>query len=196
MLLNPNAGLLACPRCHGSRRSQEGSSLVEYAFILILFFSLIFGISGFGHALYVYHAVNNAAKEGTRWAAVNGYSCNDDSSCNGTNGMNSGAASSTDISTYVTTQLPASLDQTLVRVIPTWTAPSGSPDVCTKSVAKSDGSGNIGPLNNYPGCTVSVQVSYPYNFNFPLIPAITTRTAPCASAGLCLSSTSEMVISH
>jgi len=45
-------------------RSQRGAALVEYAFVLILFLSLLFGISGFGHALYVYHAINNAAKEG------------------------------------------------------------------------------------------------------------------------------------
>jgi Flp pilus assembly protein TadG len=195
MLLNPNARFLACPRHHVNRRSQGGSSLVEYAFILILFLSLIFGISGFGHALYVYHAINNAAKEGTRWAAVNGYSCSDDSSCNGTNGMNTGPASLAQIQAYVTAQLPASLDQSIAAVNATWTAESGSPPVCSGPVTKPDGTTQPKTLN-YPGCTVSVQVSYPYNFNFPLIPGTTTMTAPCTSAGFCLSSTSEMVISH
>lgn len=176
---------------------QRGVSLVEYAFILMIFLALLFGISGFGHALYVYHAINTAAKEGARWAAVNGYTCSDDSSCNGTNGMNNGAASSSDIVTYVTTRLPTSVDQSIVAVNPTWTAPAGSPDVCTKSVPKTDGtSGNIGPVNNYQGCTVSVQVSYPYNFYFPLLPSSTTTTAPCTAAGLCLSSTSQLIIAH
>src|SRR4029077_8711371 len=57
------------------RRSERGATLVEYAFVFILFLTLIFGISGFGHALYVYHHVNNAAKEATRYAAVRGYLC-------------------------------------------------------------------------------------------------------------------------
>src|SRR6266699_1591976 len=92
------------------RRGQRGAALVEYAFVLILFLSLLFGISGFGHALYVYHAINNAAKEGTRWAAVNGHNCNNDLTCDGTNGMNNLPASKAQIESYVSTHLPPSLD--------------------------------------------------------------------------------------
>jgi Flp pilus assembly protein TadG len=196
MPLQSNAGFLAeCTRLRQLRRKgEQGVGLVEYAFILIIFLTLIFGISGFGHMLYVYHAVNNAAKEGTRWAAVNGATCGNDSSCNGTSGMNSGPASAADIRTYVTTRLPASLDQTLVYVNPTWTAPSGPPG--TPAMSPPICNAAVGAIPNAEGCTVSVQVSYPYNFYFPFIPTSTATTAPCTSAGFCLSSTSEMVIVH
>src|SRR5258708_13251368 len=72
-------------RCRG----QRGASLVEYAFVVILFFSLIFGISGFGHALFVYHHLNNAAKEATRYAAVRGLTCSNDNSSLTTNSPSS-----------------------------------------------------------------------------------------------------------
>lgn len=168
--------------------SQRGAALVEYAFVLILFLSLLFGISGFGHALYVYHAINNAAKEGTRWAAVNGHNCNDDLTCDGTNGMNSGPATKPQIESYVAAHLPASLDASNATVTASFLADSGSPPVCTVAVADPTGSpgSTVGPFDNNPGCTVQVTVQYTYNFMFPLI-----HTSPVN-----MSVTSEMVIAH
>ena len=179
------------------RRSQRGAALVEYAFVVILFFVLIFGISGFGHVLYVYHAINNAAKEGTRWAAVNGKTCSDDGSCNGTNGMNNGDATAAQIQTYVTSQLPASLDPANADVSASFLAPAGSPDICANQVpSAANPAVKIGAYPNYPGCTVQVTVAYAYNFSFPFLPAVTTPTAPCSKVGYCLSSSSEIVIVH
>jgi hypothetical protein len=109
--------------------------------------------------------------------------------------MNNGPAADTDIRNYVTGLLPAGIDPTNLIVNPTWTAPTGSPDVCTKKVTGASGA-LIGPYNNYPGCTVKVEVDYAYSFNFPLIPAVTTTTSPCTISGYCMSSTSEMVIVH
>src|SRR6476620_4931601 len=149
------------------RKSQRGATLVEYAFVLLLSLSLLFGISGFGHLLYVYHAVNNAAKEGTRWASVNGSQCNDDSSCNGSNGMNNGPATTTDIVTYVKARFPASLVSSQSTVTAAFSAESGSNPVCSGPVTGVDGV-TVPKTENYPSCTVSVTVSYPYNFSFPL----------------------------
>jgi Flp pilus assembly protein TadG len=169
-------------------RSQRGAALVEYAFVLILFLSLLFGISGFGHALYVYHAINNAAKEGTRWAAVNGHNCNNDLTCDGTNGMNNLPASKAQIESYVAAHLPPSLDSSSATVTANFLADSGSPPVCTVAVADPTGppGSKVGPFDNYPGCTVQVTVQYTYNFMFPLI-----HTSPVN-----MSVTSEMVIAH
>ena len=187
MLLAFHSKVMVCGSgtCVGRRRLEHGAALVEYAVILILFLSLLFGISGFGHALYVYQAVNNAAKEGTRWASVNGYLCPDDNSCNGTNGMNSGRASTTDIQNYVIAHLPAALDSTKATATASFSAPTGSPDVCTQTVK--DTAGNLyGKFANYPGCTVSVRLDYTYDFVFPLI----------ATSPVNMSSTSQMVIIH
>jgi Flp pilus assembly protein TadG len=168
-----------------SRKCQRGATLVEYAFVLIFFLTLLFGIGSFGHFLYVYHAINNAAKEGTRWASVNGKLCNDDASCNGTNGMNSGPASTTQIESHTLASLPASITQAQATVTAAFTHPDGSPPVCTSQVTAVDGT-LYGPHDNYPGCTVTVEVDYTYNVIFPLI-----NIGPVN-----LSTTSRMVIAH
>jgi Flp pilus assembly protein TadG len=176
---------------------QRGAALVEYAFVVMFFLSLLFGMSGFGHFLYVYHAINSAAKEGTRWATVNGFLCTDDNSCNGQNAMNTNPASRGDIEAYVRARLPASVvsstSQTYIHA--DFGVQSGSPDVCTQTVTDTTGS-PYGPHENYPGCTVLVTISYPYNFSFPLLPAVTTTTAPCVAPGWCITTTSTMVIAH
>jgi Flp pilus assembly protein TadG len=179
------------------RKSQRGATLVEYAFVALFVLSLMFGISGFGHFLYIYHAISNSAKEGTRWASVNGATCNQDLSCNGTNGMNNLPASRADIEAYVRARLPVSVvsssSQTYIHA--DFGTQAGSPDVCTKAVTDTTGA-SYGPEEKYPGCTVIVTISYPYNFSFPLLPTITTTTAPCLQPGWCITTTSEQVISH
>lgn len=44
--------------------------MVEFALILPLFILLLFGILDFGRAIYGYNTINNAAREGARWAIV------------------------------------------------------------------------------------------------------------------------------
>jgi Flp pilus assembly protein TadG len=176
------------------RPMERGASLVEYAFVVILFFSLIFGISGFGHALFVYHHLNNAAKEATRYAAVRGLTCSNDNSCLTTNSASgiSGPTTVADVRAYVQSITPPSIDSTQLKIAVcgvTGTACSspitGGPDVC-----------NTAATANKPGCTAQVQVAYAYNFIFPLIPTSTTTTTPCTNPGWCLTSTSEMIIVH
>jgi len=168
------------PRALRRQKAEDGSTLVEFAIIFIMFMTMILGIAGFGHALYAYHFVNHAAKEASRWAAVNGSTCNADNSCNGTAPMNNGPANATDIQAFVTKITPLGIDSSKVTVTTTWPTVTGSPQICSTAV------GGVGPTINYPGCTVQVTVSYPFTFIFPLLP-----TNP-----LTLSSTSEMVIAH
>src|SRR5690348_2571995 len=69
---------------HSVRRIQQeerGSTLLEFAIVCMLFLTMLFGICGFGHALYAYHFVSHAAKSAARWAAVNGSTCASDGSC-------------------------------------------------------------------------------------------------------------------
>jgi Flp pilus assembly protein TadG len=182
------------------RHRQTGAALVEYAFILILFMSVLFGISGFGHALFVYHHVNNAAKEGARYATVRGYNCDKDEavhSCQASNSA-SGAAGPTDlagVTAYIQAITPPSIDTskmviTACGVSGQVACPESTPTVCSATV------GTQPATANYDGCTVKVTVSYPYNFIFPLIQTTGTITAPCTSAGYCMSSTAEMIIVH
>ena len=182
------------------RRRDCGASLVEYAFILIIFFAVIFSISGFGHVLFAYHFVNEAAKEATRYAAVKGSTCANDAdggSCQSTNSASgtAGPTSQSDVAAYVTSITPQSIDPTKLTVTATWPGPA-SPPLCFHDVTLKDGTVVPKLPDKSPGCTAQVTVAYPYTFIFPLLPTTTTTTAPCTTAGFCLSSTSEMFISH
>lgn len=169
-----------------------GSGMVEYGFIVVIFLTLMFGVSGFGHALYVYHHLNNAAKEATRWAAVNGKLCQStDNSCNGTAPMNNGPAALADVLNYVKGITPTGIDPNKITISTSTTPPTcglsntaacaaSGPQICTVAV------GGLGPFANYPGCTVQVTVQYSYNFIVPLV-----HTAP-----ITMSSTSDMIIVH
>jgi Flp pilus assembly protein TadG len=54
-------------RCHFSAASapQLGATMVEFAIVAVLFFSLLLGIMDFGRLLFTW----NAAAEATRWGA-------------------------------------------------------------------------------------------------------------------------------
>ena len=169
-----------------SRRKREsGSTLVEFAVIAILFLTILLGIMGFGHALYAYHFVSNAAREATRWAAVNGANCATDSSC-------SAPASISDVSTYVLNHLPPGIDSANVAVPSSGACGLAGSAACTVS-----GQPTVcATTSNAPNCTVQVQVAYSFQFIVPLLPVNSTTTAPCTQPGFCLSSTSSFVISH
>jgi Flp pilus assembly protein TadG len=170
------------------RRSEAGSTLVEFALTAMLFLLVLFAILDFGRALYTYHFVSHAAREATRYAAVRGYTCDTDSSCSVSNPDSGPAApGNTVIQDYVNTLVPPGLDPSQVSVTPSWPVQSAassdpSPPICSGAVSGLSATA----LPNYPGCTVEVTVSYPFSFLVPLIHRGT----------LTMSSTSEMVIAH
>ena len=182
---------LGARRTHGcavlrSRKRQTGTMVYESLLSILIFMTLIFGAMGFSHMLYAYHFVNHIAKEATHWAAVNGHSCDrtdGDGSC-------IRQASAGDVRNYVKNHAPLGLDQTKI-VTSACGVVGGVPDPCPDSTPAV-----CARTPNYAGCTVRVQVGYAFNFIFPLLPTSTTVTAPCTQAGFCLSSTSEMIISH
>jgi Flp pilus assembly protein TadG len=168
------------------RRSERGSSIVEYGFIVVIFLSLLFGISGFGHALFVYHHLNNAAKEATRYASVRGSTCSNDGSCVASNSALgiTGPTTKADVKKYVQNITPPSIDATKLTVTVCGVSDSGA---CAASTPDACATGNANFVAvNYPSCTVQVQVQYAYNFIFPLIHV----------AAVNMSSTSDLVIVH
>jgi Flp pilus assembly protein TadG len=61
-------------------RSQRGTTLVETAVVITLFFTLVFATIEFGCAYNMYHAITNAARAGARYSVA---PCSyDPSSCN------------------------------------------------------------------------------------------------------------------
>jgi Flp pilus assembly protein TadG len=191
--------LFARRNATGFRRlnGEEGSGLVEYALIFVLLMTMLLGIMEFAAMLYDYHFVSNAAREATRWAAVNGSACSSDGSCTapvtcGSSGCTtcttSGCASavSGDITNYVEMlAVPAGINTSsacgstgksaCLTTTPSWPVQANGPTGCSTTATQ-----------NEPGCTVQVQVSYSFNFLLPLV-----HISPVT-----LSSTSEMVIVH
>jgi len=161
-------------------RCDQGSNLVEFAITLIVYLLMLCAVIDFSRLLYTYHFVAHAAREGARWAIVNGSTCKDDAdggSCPYANG-----AGQADVATRVSNFVPPGINKANVTV----TAPCGvdgapecaaSPLSCPKSA---DGSYNA------PGCVVEVSVAYPFHF---LVPLVSTATVN-------MTSTSQMVIAH
>ena len=133
--------------------------MVEFAISATLMLMLVFGILEFARALYTYHTVENAARLASRWAMVRGSDCVAPS-C---------PATTASVTTYVRGQLPL-LAAANATVTTTWANGTG----CYASPA------------NAPGCVVTVTVSYPFNFDLPIV----------SKALLQMSSTSKMVISE
>jgi Flp pilus assembly protein TadG len=174
-------------------RSERGATLLEYALVFMLFLGLIFGISGFGHALFVYHHLDHVTKEATRYASVRGFTCANDNTSGGSclsGNSASGAAGPTtqaDVTAFINNITPQSIDYTRFTVTPCGV--SGS-SMCAGSTTVSKATncdpGSGGRMNN-PGCIVSITIQYPYTFVFPVF----------GSAGsINMSSTSELIILH
>jgi Flp pilus assembly protein TadG len=172
-----------------STEKERGSTLLEFALVVVLFFTFFFGIIDFARALFAYHFISNAAREGTRYAIVRGTSCTGPASfeCNIT---------PTQIQNYVTSITPSGINSSSVIVDsdPSFIWPGTGPGTGTNG-----GCNTSNNLNNNPGCFVQVKVQYGFNFIFPFMPSGTCTVGSggqAVTANLCMSSTSEMVISQ
>ena len=56
-----------------SRRRTRGQALVEFALVAPVFFLILFAIIEAGRFMFYYETLNNATREGARYAIVNGY---------------------------------------------------------------------------------------------------------------------------
>jgi Flp pilus assembly protein TadG len=149
-----------------TRARQRGGTILETAVMISALFVMLFGVIGFGDALYTYHFVSNTAREATRWASVRGAACS--------SGLSGGCpAAASDVDAYVQSlSTGIGLDPTKVTTTTTWVEPPNNLAICATQP-------------NYPGCVVKVQVQYSFQFLLPLLPS-----------GFTMQSTSQMVISQ
>jgi len=147
--------------------SECGSALVEFALSATILLTLVFGVMAMCMALYTYHFVSEAAREGTRYAMVRGSSCAAYSS-----GLTTSCGATADqIQTYVQTlNFPGMIPSNMI-VATKWPT-TGS--TCTPSTI---------PCNN-PGNLVQVSVTYTFPLSIPFMSA----------SALTMTSTSQMVI--
>jgi Flp pilus assembly protein TadG len=171
---------------------ERGSTILEFGLVAIALFALFFGVIDFGRALYAYHFVANAAAEAARWASVRGSKCQ----------LAGCPAAPSDVATYLGTITPSGIN-TNYDVIACWPGlGSDATNGCPTSVSPTNGctASTSGPNNN-PGCPVKVQIIYPFSFIFPLMPSSTcssiqNQQGQTVTANICMTSTSQMVISQ
>jgi Flp pilus assembly protein TadG len=103
----------------GTRRKcpQRGSAVLEFAVAFTTLFTFLFAIMDLSRALYSYHFIADAAREGTRYAMVRGSSC--------TSWTTACPASASDIQTYLKS-VPAGINPASITVTTTWT-PNNNP---------------------------------------------------------------------
>ncbi|MGH9415581.1 MAG: TadE/TadG family type IV pilus assembly protein [Terriglobales bacterium] len=92
--------------------------MVEFALVAPLVMALMFGMVEMGLALYTYHFVASAARQGARYAIVRGAKCDSwASAC---------PASASDVQTYVRSLDPGAIDASSLNVTTSW-SPDNSP---------------------------------------------------------------------
>jgi Flp pilus assembly protein TadG len=119
----------------GRWRENQGSSLIEFSLIALMFVVLLFGIVEMGRMVLVYTSIANAARAGARYAIVHGAN-RTGSGVNGPSGPGSTAQVQTVVQNFASVGL---LDTSKLTI--------------TVSYSKS----------NSVGSTVSVTVAYPYD---------------------------------
>lgn len=170
------------PRLLKRRNHQRGAAtLVEFAIVISVLLTIMFGIVDFARCMYAFHWTAEAAREASRWASVRGSaSCPTWTTCPTT-----AAAVTTYVQSIISPGIYASSTVTgpssnavgKVIVTTTWPGTSGTGGTCYTS-----------PQTAYnPGCVVKVQVQYTYGFSLPYLTVLPQIN---------MTSTSQVVISQ
>lgn len=122
------------------RRFSRGVAVVEFALVAPLFFLVLFSIVEAARFVFYYEVLNNATRDGARYAIVHGENSFDPT------GPGSSDPSGADVVARVK-QSALGVLGTGVTVTPTWT-----------------------PATNERGTTVNVHASYTYSTVIPIVP--------------------------
>lgn len=126
-------------------RSQRGSTLVETAVVIVLFFTLVFATIEFGCAYNMYHSITNAARAGARYSVA---PCSyEPASCN--------------------TVLPGQMvdEKAVEKVVTQWLA-AANIDSSSSNVVITVQQGQTVTVNNVKLSYTHVHVEAPYSFFF------------------------------
>jgi Flp pilus assembly protein TadG len=130
--------------------AEDGSAAIEMAVSIPALLFVIVGLMKICLAVYSYHYVSEASREGARYAIVRGATC-------GTTFASACPASSDDISTYVKALTYPAINPSLMTVTTTWAGfPTGV--ACAPVVTPCNNPGNM--------VTITVQYSFPLSIPF------------------------------
>lgn len=145
-----------------STRRHGGQALAEFALVAPIFFLLLFGIIDFGRYVYYVQVLNNAAREGARYAIVHG------SRSLAPSGPAAPGTVTTDLNgdnvVSVVKQFATGVigDSSVLSVVPTWWHYDSQPD---PSAAVNGGDGDNGRES-----LVQVIVTYQFRSVIPMVP--------------------------
>jgi len=140
--------------------SECGSSMLEFAFSAIIFFTLVFGCVGLTMALYTYEVVNQYARDASRYAMVRGKNCylaDLTTSCS----IGTGSTANTALKTYLNHQIYPGINGANLTVGTAYAKAPGAGQCTTSPSTDCNGSGD----------QVTVTITYPYLYNIPFIPS-------------------------
>lgn len=130
-------------------RSDAGATIVEFAVASAALFAILFGIIQACLALYTYNYVSDAARVGTRYAAVRGSNCSLVTNCNATGAQ---------IQTYLRGIQYPGINSSNLNASATWLSVSTTtPTTWTACATQCDA----------PGNAVQVTVTYAFSLNIP-----------------------------
>ena len=151
-------------------RRERGSTLLETAVACAVLLAMVFGVFEMSLALYTYHYISDAAREGSRYAIVRG-----SNSCTNTPNIDNCNATPAQIQTYVQNLGYPGINSTHVNT--SWLSASTTQPTTWSACAT--------PCKA-PGNLVKVNVTYAFPLAIPFWRAVSLN----------LSSTSQMVISQ
>ena len=143
-------------RFNTGRQRRRGSTLIEFAFVLIPLLAIVFGAIEVDRLLLVYTSLGNAARAGVRYASVHGFY--QDGPINDTTTGNIGQV----VKNFAGL---GALDASRLTVTQSCSNDTGA----YVHVCYEDGNDNI-------GSRVSVRVSYPYDPFTSFFPSFATLT--------------------
>jgi TadE-like protein len=129
------------------RRRRAGQALAEFAIVAPLFFLILFAIIDFGRYAYYVQVLNNAAREGARYAIVHGAAS---LSPTGPPDDPSGADVIDVVRSYAVGVIGID-DPSVLAITPTWGTPPATPD-------------------NDRGTKVTVEIVYAFHSIIPIVP--------------------------
>ncbi len=140
--------------------SEEGSTMLEFAFSAVILFVLLFGCIGLAMALYTYEVVNEYARDASRYAIVHGADCSIPPSYTTSCSIGTGSTANTALKTYLNHQIFPGINGANLTVATTYAMAPGGGQCTTYPATTCNG----------PGDQVTVTVTYPYLYRIPFIP--------------------------
>lgn len=151
--------------------SERGSVMLEFALSAIILFTLILGVIGLSMGVYTYEAVNQYARDASRYAIVHGNGCSYSTTTGGVTTSHSCSIATTCAasgSSYICTDANTALKTYLNNEI--YPGINGNSLAITNLYSKAPGASQCTVTDcNGSGDQVTVTVSYPYLYAIPFL---------------------------